>query len=235
MQDVANGISAGAGGWSFHDVEPGKFAKHVRSSVPIYQEAHDLTVQLSTFFLSGTPRLYDLGCSHGELTCRLADSVAHANVQVIGIDESSDLLTAARSACDADNVEFEQASILDYEFLPSSMIVSAFTLQFIKPRDRYDLVKKLWEALDWGGGLLVFEKLRAPDARFEDWMTQLYEEWKVAQGFSVEEVYNKRTSLRGVLEPFSESANVDMLSKAGFRDISSICRYLNFGGFLAIK
>ena len=232
---VGDDIAAAAGQWTFDGLSGDAFSTHVRRSVPIYDQAHNLTLALSSFFVSGTPLMYDIGCSHGSLTFDLAANVKKFGVSVVGIDHSASLLDAARSQYEADNLSFVEADIETFEWQPSALIVSSFTLQFIRPRNRYALLRSLWQSLDWGGGLLLFEKFRAPDARFQDWMTQLYEQWKVEQGFSVEEIYNKRMSLRGILEPFSDSANLDMLSEAGFSDVLPIVRFLNFGGYLAVK
>ena len=37
------------------------------------------------------------------------------------------------------------------------------------------------------------------------------------------------------MEPFSSDANLKMLKRAGFKDIITILKFLNFEGFLAIK
>ena len=96
-------------------------------------------------------------------------------------------------------------------------------------------MNKLYENLNWGGALLLFEKTRAPDARFQDIVTGVYNEFKIEQGFESEEIFNKTRSLKGVLEPFSHNGNVDILKRAGFVDILPIFRYIPFEGFLAIK
>jgi tRNA (cmo5U34)-methyltransferase len=41
--------------------------------------------------------------------------------------------------------------------------------------------------------------------------------------------------LKGVLEPFSSKANIDMMARAGFEDIITVIKYICFEGFLAIK
>jgi len=81
----------------------------------------------------------------------------------------------------------------------------------------------------------MYEKVRANDARFQDIMTGLYTEYKLDQGYTAEEIVAKSKSLKGVLEPFSTQGNLDMLNRAGFIDILSIQKYVNFEGFLAIK
>ena len=43
--------------------------------------------------------------------------------------------------------------------------------------------------------------------------TQIYHEFKHDQGFSKDQIYNKATSIRGVLEPFTSKANVDYMKR----------------------
>lgn len=45
----------------------------------------------------------------------------------------------------------------------------------------------------------------------------------------------KKKSLKGVLEPFSFYANIQMLKRSGFKDISTVAKFISFEGFLAIK
>ena len=168
---VGDDIAAAAGQWTFDGLSGDAFSTHVRRSVPIYDQAHNLSLALSSFFVSGTPLMYDIGCSHGSLTFDLAANVKQFGVSVVGIDHSASLLDAARSQYEADNLSFVEADIETFEWQPSALIVSSFTLQFIRPRNRYALMRSLWQSLDWGGGLLLFEKFRAPDARFHNCMS----------------------------------------------------------------
>ena len=81
----------------------------------------------------------------------------------------------------------------------------------------------------------MFEKVRFPDARFQDIMSQIYIDFKLDQGFSEIDIINKSKSLKGVMEPFSSQGNLQLLKRAGFKDIVTVFKYLNFEGFLSIK
>ena len=63
------------------------------------------------------------------------------------------------------------------------------------------------------------KKVRGPDARFQDIMTGIYNEFKLKQGYTPDEIISKSRSLKGVMEPFSTKGNLDMLNRAGFVDI----------------
>ena len=82
---------------------------------------------------------------------------------------------------------------------------------------------------------MLFEKVRANDARFQDIFSTLYNEFKIDNGYDLSEILSKTLSLKGVMEPFSSEANVDFMRRAGFTDIVPIQKYLCFEGWLAIK
>jgi tRNA (cmo5U34)-methyltransferase len=113
--------------------------------------------------------------------------------------------------------------------------VSYYTVQFVHPRQRQELIDRIYERLNWGGAFLLFEKVRGPDARFQDIFVSLYNDFKAANGFSSDEILNKTSSLKGVLEPFSTEGNLGLLRRAGFTDIATVMKYICFEGFLAIK
>mgnify|MGYP006158492297 CR=1 FL=1 len=89
--------------------------------------------------------------------------------------------------------------------------------------------------MNWGGALILFEKIRGADARFQHILNFLYFDFKTEQGIKPKEIINKEISLRSVMEPFTIQGNLDLLKRAGFKDIMPISQYLNFKGFLAIK
>lgn len=89
--------------------------------------------------------------------------------------------------------------------------------------------------MNWGWAFLFFEKVRAPDARFQDIMSLIYNEFKIKNGFSSSEIIEKSRSLKGVLDPFSSNENLLFLKRAGFKDYMSVFKFISFEGFIAIK
>ena len=132
-------------------------------------------------------------------------------------------------------LNFINEDIVTYDFEKSDLIISYFTIQFIHPKHRQELINKIFESLNWGGALILFEKVRYNDARFQDMITTLYKDYKLDMGYTHEEILNKTRSLKGILEPFSSNANIQMLERAGFKDTCTIMKKLCFEGFLAIK
>lgn len=233
---VGDLISAGNSRWSFDGSVSDTFDDHVSKSVPLYGTGHDLVAKVSDFFLQAGSVCYDLGCSTGTLTMNLAERNADRDVRVIGIDPVSSMVERARSRTgDLVNLEYIEADVLDVDLEPADLIVSYYTQQFVKPKHRQTLVNKVYEALNWGGAFLLFEKVRAPDARFQDMMSAIYVDYKIDRGYNADEIVGKARSLKGVLEPFSTQGNIDLLERAGFVDVMTIMKYVCFEGFLAIK
>jgi len=223
-------------GWTFSGQTATHFDPHVNKSVPFYTEGHQLIAQLSDFFLANGSVCYDLGCSTGSLVTKLATRNQHKNCEFIGVDVEADMIHIAREKCGKQpEIMLITDSIVEMDLKKSDLIIAYYTIQFIRPKVRQLVIDKIYNALNWGGAFLFFEKVRAPDARFQDIATALYTDFKFNNGYSASEIYSKANSIKGVLEPFSTQGNIDLLTRAGFKDIVTIMKYICFEGFLAIK
>jgi tRNA (cmo5U34)-methyltransferase len=234
---VGDGLKADRANWRFGGEVAQNFDSHVSKSVPLYHEGHKLVCELSDFFLKPGSLCYEIGCSTGALTEKLAQHTAgKADVRFIGVDVEPDMVEIAKTRGKPyKNVSFVTDDAMQMEMQPCDLIVCYYTVQFIRPSERQKLIDKLYDHLQWGGALIMFEKVRGADARFQDMFARMYDDYKLAQGYSPEEVVSKARSLKGVLEPFSTQGNLDMLGRAGFVDIVSIMKYICFEGFVAIK
>jgi len=208
---------------------------HVSKSVPLYREGHDLILKISDYFIKDDSICYELGTSTGVLSYKLAERFKNRGAKFIGIDIEEDMISLAKKRYILPNLDFTLGDILEFEYRASDFITSYYVVQFIRPSYRQLLIDKIYKTLNWGGAFLYFEKVRAPDARFQDIMTGIYNEYKLEQGYSPDEIIQKSRSLKGVLEPFSTQGNIDMLKRAGFVDIMSVAKFGPFEGILAIK
>lgn len=234
---VGQDIEVAPASWSFAGNVANTFVEHVRRSVPYYDAGHDLVCQLSDFFCHADSACYEIGVSTGQLLRRLAEHHASKpGIKWVGIDPVETMVAKARQYCQGlQNVHVEIGDARLYDFDKSDLIVSYYCMQFIPPRIRQEVYNRLYERLNWGGALILFEKVRAPDARFQDMVVSLYNDYKRAEGFSADEILNKTASLKSVLEPFSTEGNLGLLRRAGFTDVMTVMKYLCFEGFLAIK
>ncbi|AOK54866.1 methyltransferase domain-containing protein [Burkholderia stagnalis] len=234
---VGHDIDVAPANWTFTGNVADTFVDHVRRSVPYYDAGHDLVCQLSDFFCHGDSICYEIGVSTGQLLRKLAEHHASKpGITWVGIDPVESMIAKARQHCiEVPNIELEVGDARLYGFEKSDLIVSFYCIQFIPPKDRQDVFNRIYERLNWGGAFILFEKVRAPDARFQDMVVSLYNDYKRREGFTADEILNKTASLKSVLEPFSTEGNLGLLKRAGFVDITTVMKYLCFEGFLAIK
>ena len=237
MKSVGDNISAEKANWTFGGEVANSFDDHVSKSVPLYKEGHALVLGLSDFFIKNDSVVYEIGCSTGSLISKLAASnQKRESAKFVGVDVEQGMVDFAKNRYDQiTNLEFLCDDIMNLEMEESDFIVAYYTVQFIRPSLRQKLIDKLYSKLKWGGALVLFEKVRGSDARFQDILTTLYNEYKLQQGYTPDDIVAKSLSLKGVLEPFSTQGNIDMLKRAGFLDVNTVQKYLCFEGFLAIK
>lgn len=236
MAKVGDQIQAENANWSFGGNVAATFDAHVSKSVPLYEQGHELVAKVSDYFLTNGSVCYELGCSTGALTHRLAERNKSKSVKFIACDLEEKMAEHARERLRPfKNVTVIHGDIVELDLEPADFIVSYYTMQFIRPKFRQDVFDRIYKALNWGGAFVLFEKVRACDARFQDMMTTIYNDFKLDQGYDEAEIVGKARSLKGVLEPFSTQGNIDLMKRAGFVDVMTIQKYVSFEGFLAIK
>ncbi len=238
-KDTGEGIISKTSSWTFNGIAD-NFELHISKSVPLYKETHNLVNEMSDFFVKENSIIIDIGCSTGNLISLISQRQKHLKgLNFYLIDEVNDMLNfAKKNIKQNDNAEFNYIckNIIDIDLpLDADIFLSMYTIQFIPPAIRQEIINRIYNSLTWGGAFFFFEKINGTDARFHDILVQNYEEYKINKGYSLDEIKAKQLSLRGVLKPFSEKGNLGLLERAGFVDIQTIFHYGLFKGYLAIK
>ena len=234
---IGHTILADNASWTFdYDVWK-NFDKHINNSIPLYLLCHKLGLEISDFFLEKNSKVIDLGCSTGTFVNKLDARHKNNKLKIQGYDTVKKMVDAAKK----NNKNISNIKILNKDIVKNKLpteidlITSFFTIGFIKPSNRQKVFNKIFKSLNWGGAFIFFDKVRAPDARFQDIMSQIYINYKLDRNFTPEEIVNKTNSLKGVLEPYSSNENFLFLKRAGFKDYMTIFKCITFEGFLAIK
>ena len=123
--------------WKFDKSVAKNFDSHVTKSVPLYGVSHDLCISLSEFFLKENGRCYDIGCSNGSLLNKIKVKNAKKKLNLIGIDNSKPMISLAKKKYK--NISFKNAHLENFSFLKSDLVLSLYTIQFLKPKYRQDL------------------------------------------------------------------------------------------------
>ena len=93
MNTVGDGLKADNASWNFSSEIAENFDSHASRSIPLYSEGHQLISNLSDFFISENSVCYEIGCSTGTLTYKLAiHNSGKTGSRFIGIDIEKDMI-----------------------------------------------------------------------------------------------------------------------------------------------
>jgi len=169
----------------------------------------------------------------------MARATQDPSVQFLGIDSSEPMLTRCRNRLEAQNllerVDLRCGDISETALPQASFVVLHYTLQFISPELREDLLRRIHEALLPGGALLLTEKVICQECKLDELFVKLYYDMKRRNGYSELEIAQKRRALEDVLVPLTLDENVSLLEKAGFERVEIHSKWLNFTSLLAVK
>ena len=209
----------------------------ISRSVPLYADAQRLIPKLAEGLNHQTLKIVDLGCSTGTSLILLARSLSHANLELVGVDNSESMLEKCREKLQAlgmlESALLQHADIESFDFADASIILMNYTLQFFDLSLRPKILKQLATRLKPGGFLVLSEKVHHADPQTDELLTELYFDFKRRNGYSELEISRKRDALENVLVPLTVEENVNMLQAAGFKKVELMLKWFNFATFVA--
>lgn len=215
------------------------FDDMLNRSVPFYKETiHRQSQMARSFYQEGT-RIYDMGCSHGNLGIKICDQFTDTPFTLIGVDSSRPMIDryAARlkSADKAAGVHLVCGLLENLKIENASVVLINLTLQFLDIAKREELIQQIYQGLVPGGILLLTEKTVHPDGLMNDLEQSFYKRFKLENGYSELEISQKREALEKVLIPDTPECHEKRLKAAGFKRVSVWLKWFNFSSILAVK
>ncbi len=218
------------------------FPDMIKRSVPGYPTIVENLGVLAAQFAQPGSALYDLGCSLGAVTQAMRRHVKSEGCRVIGVDNSAAMVARCHEYLHAQDSMFQEllpyelieGDILALDFQPASVVALNFTLQFIEPERRLELLTRIRQSLLPGGALILSEKLRFEDEAEQALLTDLHIAFKRANGYSELEIAQKRSALENVMKPDSLQQHRERLLAAGFRQVTPWFQCLNFASLVAL-
>ena len=229
---VDKNITSRHSNWVFDEHVAPEFDDHVRKSVPDYERCQELAARFSDWFTYPGATVLDLGAATGETLARLHLRHAGKRLRLIGYDNSKAMIEQAVTK--GIHVEFADLALDPADFPKASYAVALYTLQFLRPHQKWTVVQRLARAIESGGGFFVVEKVVSDFSNTHDIIQHLYWDFKRENGLSPEEVLNKANALRGAMFPQKTSENEGLLRQA-FREVECVFRNLSFAGWICIK
>ncbi|QCR35952.1 carboxy-S-adenosyl-L-methionine synthase CmoA [Nissabacter sp. SGAir0207] len=227
------------GDWTFDERVAEVFPDMIQRSVPGYSNIISMIGMLAGRFVQPGTQVYDLGCSLGAATLSMRRHINVPGCRIIAVDNSPAMVERCRRHIDAFRaetpVEVLEADIRDIKVENASLVVLNFTLQFLKPADRQQLLDAIYQGLRPGGALVLSEKFSFEDADIGELLFNMHHDFKRANGYSELEISQKRTMLEDVMLTDSVETHKARLAQAGFEHVESWFQCFNFGSLLALK
>ena len=203
------------------------------------REIQKMTGQLAADYAVAGTRIYDLGCATGT-TMILMDKSISADVTLVGVDNSADMLDKCREKLEVANVvkpfELVEADLnRDVEIENASVVLLVLTLQFVRPLYRERLMKRIFDGLIPGGCVILVEKVLGESSHLNRLFIEHYYQMKRSMGYSNLEIAQKREALENVLIPYRLTENLELLAKLGFTQEDTFFKWYNFCGIVAVK
>lgn len=229
--------------FAFNSSVANVFDDMVSRSVPGYDDVQSLTSQIGLMTIQEDSNVYDLGASTGTTLIKLISNYQSLRwiptCKFIGVDSSEEMLKRCKTklaALDLENyVTLKIANVENIQFENSSLIICHYTLQFLDPTARLEVLKNIYSGLNKDGILIVSEKIRYLDPNLDDLMTKNYYSFKKKNGYSEAEISRKREALENVLIPLTLEENISLFKNAGFNVVDVVYSNLLFFTFVVKK
>ncbi len=215
------------------------FPDMIRRSVPGYTTIIPMIEVITEQYAQAGSHCYDLGCSLGASTLAMRHGIPFDDCTLIGVDNSSAMIERCEHYIALDDhplpVSLRCEDILDTRLEDASVTTLNFTLQFVAPQRRQELLTRIAKATRPGGALILSEKIRFESPQEQDIQTRLHHDFKRANGYSDLEISQKRSALERVLIPETLTEHRTRLQAAGFNQVLVWYQCFNFVSMLALK
>lgn len=224
--------------FAFDEQVAAVFPDMIRRSVPGYELILQALPWLAARVVQPGSRVYDLGCSLGAGALSVRRGIRAEGCRIIAVDTSEAMIRRAGEWLGSFRsevpVELVQGDVLEVAIEDASLVMLNFTLQFIPPERRVELLQRIRSGMRPGGVLLLSEKIALEDERMAHLITELHHDFKRGQGYSELEIAQKRQALENVLVPETLEAHRSRLRDAGFVSCETWLQHTRFISMLAM-
>ncbi|WP_157989872.1 carboxy-S-adenosyl-L-methionine synthase CmoA [Candidatus Erwinia haradaeae] len=226
--------------WVFDKRVVDVFPDMIQRSIPGYNNLISMIGVLAKKCVKSNSQVYDLGCSVGTTTLEIYKNITVKGCKIIAIDNSSAMVECLRhgvKSCISSDilVEVFEEDIRRISIKNASLVILNFTLQFVDPKERQQLINTIWQGLNAEGVLVLSEKFRYLDSNIEALLVNMHDSFKRQNGYSDIEIEQKRRMLAKVMLIDTPEMHIERLQTAGFKHYTLWFQYFNFGSVVAVK
>jgi tRNA (cmo5U34)-methyltransferase len=227
----------------FNDNVAAVFPDMLRRSIPGYAASLEAIGSLAARYVRTGTHCYDLGCSLGAATLAMRQGIETPGCRIFAVDVAPAMIARCREIMAEDDrlnappteVVVIEDDIRNVEIVNASMVVLNYTLQFLAPEDRDEMIARIHSGMNAGGLLVLSEKIVDENEHMEKLLVDLHHEHKRRNDYSALEIARKRAALENVLIPETARSHRLRLERAGFRHTAVWLRYFNFVSIIAIR
>jgi L-threonylcarbamoyladenylate synthase len=155
---VSTSVVQAALAGQFH-FDPAGYLEMIRDDIPTYDQLQDELVAVSG---SGARRILELGTGTGETAVRLLGR--HPEAEFVGIDESTGMLSVARSRLPAGQTTLHVARLQDrLPDAPFDLVASALCVHHLLAEEKRDLFERIHAVLEPGGRFVLADVIVTED------------------------------------------------------------------------
>jgi tRNA (cmo5U34)-methyltransferase len=225
--------------FEFNDQVAAVFDDMLKRSIPLYEEIVRRQAQLvATFYPEGS-RIYDLGCSTGNVGLAICEAMGSTPFHLIAVDNSAPMLAIyderRRAQPAGDRIHLINGDVTQTTFEDAGIVIINFTLQFLSLADRDRLINRVYRGLRPGGLLLFSEKIVHADDDFCALQQEVYYGFKRENGYSDLAIAQKREALERVLVPETVADHLRRVTGAGFKRLDIWLKWFNFCSWICQK
>ena len=217
----------------FDDAVVAVFPDMIRRSVPGYETVVPLSGLLAARHATPGGRCYDLGCSLGATSLAIVRALGVVDCEVVAVDNSESMLAQARLNLTNEPIRWLLDDIRTTPIESACAVVMNYTLQFVPPEQRPNLLSRIRAGLREDGALIVSEKICFTDPARQAYFDEAHLDFKRANGYSDLEISQKRSALEDVMKPDTIEAHQVRFADAGFSEVDVWFRCLNWASFIA--
>ncbi len=215
------------------------FEDMLKRSVPGYATIISTTGMLTKLYAKPNSNFYDLGSSLGASALSMQQNIIHPNCKIIAVDNSETMIKRSKQLLEKSTastpIELICDDIRNVNIENASVVVLNYTLQFIEPKAREMIIKKIYDGLNVGGILILSEKIVFENEELNERQIKRYYDFKRLNGYSELEISQKRNALENVLIPETSEQLLSRLDNAGFMNSDLWFQLFNFISIVAEK
>ena len=209
-------------------------------SIPGYETIVSTIGGFAKKYYRSNSNIYDLGCSLGGVTFEICKQLGESDFNLVAIDNSEAMIERlvekkTKIGGLENSVKILCEDINDTAIENASVVILNFTLQFLPPKCRNQLIKRIYNGLIPGGILVLSEKIVLDDESLNNLFIETYHKFKESNGYSELEISQKRLALENILIPEPISVHKSRHVSAGFNSFEVWFQHLNFVSMISLK